>query len=264
MRGVQITLPERAKTKLDELTLQRDLELDASRSSNVRLTALPDDADPRMKERLASESSKHQQRFSVLSRVVSTVNQFLMETRVQLEMAPAFPIALKAGETPAAAIEAVRAGIAKVQQEIAQVRAAPMKRASQTEAINKYLARLAQQARPKVAFDVRGNATLRWAEDLVVSKDDLLGTIAAILGPEPIAAAFCRDLEPERADAVTPQGRQQRLDELAAQLLSLERREEELISRAEHDGTPVLRRPDASPLAVLGVAIVASVQAQVA
>jgi hypothetical protein len=81
---------------------------------------------------------------------------------------------------------------------------------------------------------VRGNARLAWTEDLVVSKDDLLGLLAFVLGPEQLSAAFTRELElePERADAVTPLERDKRLAELAASLLSLERREEELISRA--------------------------------
>ena len=55
-----------------------------------------------------------------------------------------------------------------------------------------------------------------------------------------------------------------RLTKLANELLSWERREEQLIVRAEADGREILRRADASPLAVLDLVIVAQVQAQVA
>ena len=46
------------------------------------------------------------------------------------------------------------------------------------------------------------------------------------------------------------------------ELLDLERREEALIMRAADDGLDVLRRPDASPPAVLGVVVVKEAQAQ--
>jgi hypothetical protein len=69
-------------------------------------------------------------------------------------------------------------------------------------------------------------------------------------------AAFARELgaEPEPANAVSPLEREKRLSELSASLLALERREECLNERAAGDGLEILRWPDASPLAVLGIA----------
>ena len=49
--------------------------------------------------------------------------------------------------------------------------------------------------------------------------------------------------------------------ELSVASLLLERREEGLIERAAAEGQEVLRRPEASPLAVLGVVIVKQAQA---
>jgi hypothetical protein len=63
---------------------------------------------------------------------------------------------------------------------------------------------------------------------------------------------------------VTPLEREKKLSEAFAALLVLERREEALIERAANDGIEVPRRPDASPLAVLNVAIVAKDARQVA
>jgi hypothetical protein len=268
MRGVTVELPQEASNKLTELTMSRDSALDAARSAGARLGQLPADADARMRDRLASEQAKHQQRFGVLSQLLSRTNQFLMELRLpvgsELGMAPAVPQSgPRPGLTLIETIEATREEIAKLQRQVAVVRSAPLKRASQTEAINNYLARLARQARPKVGFDVRGNARVAWIEDLA-TMDSVLGLLAVVLGSEQIAAAFTRQFEqePEPVGALSPAERDNRLADLAASLLLLERQEEQLIERAAADGTEVLRRSDASPLAVLGITAVAKEAAQ--
>jgi hypothetical protein len=270
MRGVTVELPAVAATKLTELTLARDAALDSMRGAQGRANSLPADAAHQMRERLAIERDRHAERHRQLSMLVSRLNQFCVELRLPpgttLESAQTVNVTLKPGDSLSAAIAAVRDEIAGVQRELASVRAAPLRKQSQQEAISAYLARLSQRARPQIGFDVRGNARVAWTEDLVTSKDDLLGLLAFMFGPEQLAAAFARELEvePERADAVTPEEREQRLSDLAASLLSLERREETLIERAASEGIEVPRRPDASPLAVLGVVIVAKEARQVA
>jgi hypothetical protein len=263
MRGVTVELPAAAAARLSELQLQRDAALDSMRGAQGRANSLPADAAHQMRERLAAERDRHAERHRQLAMLVSRVNQWCVELRLpfgsELAPAPMLDIKLAPGETVAQAIGSVRAEIAALKQQMVAVRSAPLKRSSQQEAINAYLARLSQQARPKIGFDVRGNARVSWTEDLVTSKDDLLGLLAFMFGPEQLAAAFARELEqePERADAVTPIERDKRIAELSASLLSLERREEALLDRAANDGLDVLRRPDADPRAVLNVAVVA-------
>jgi hypothetical protein len=263
IRGATVELPESADAKLSELQMARDTALDAARGATARLQSLPRDADQRMRERLVAEQSKYQHRQGQLAQLVSRVNQWAVELRLPpsstLAHAPALDVAVKPGLTLGETIAAVREDVAGVQRDMARVRSAPLKRTSQREAINKYLAGLSLRARPRVGFDARGNAKVLWAEDMVANKDDLLGVLAFVFGPQAVASAFSRDLElePERTDAVTPAEREERLADLMAQLLELERREECLIERAVADGSDVLRRPDASPAAVLGVAVVA-------
>jgi hypothetical protein len=271
MRGITVELPAAAAAKLTELTLARDAALDSMRGAQGRMDSLPADAANQMRERLTVERDRHGERHRQFSMLVSRLNQWCIELRLPprtlLELASAvLDIKLASGETVSGAVAAVRSEIAGVQRELASVRAAPLKKSSQQEAINAYLARLAQSARPRIGFDVRGNARVSWTEDMIVSKDDLLGLLAFILGPEQISAAFARELEqePERADALSPLERDKRIAELSASLLSLERREETLIERAASDGIEVLRRSDAAPLAVLGVEIVAKAQASAA
>jgi hypothetical protein len=270
MRGVTVELPAAAAAKLTELTLARDAALDSMRGAQGRANSLPADAAHQMRERLTVERDRHAERHRQLSLLVSRLNQWTVELRLpfgsELAPAPGVDIALAPGETVSGAIAAVRGEIAALKQQMAAVRAAPLRRSSQQEAIGAYLSRLSQQARPRIGFDVRGNARVAWTEDLVTSKDDLLGLLAFILGAEQLSAAFARELEqePERADALTPEERDKRIAELSASLLALERREEALIDRAANDGLDVLRRPDASPLAVLGVVIVAKEARQAA
>jgi hypothetical protein len=266
MRGVVVELPAAAKHRLDELVLMRDAALDASRSAASRANNLPADASA-LRERLRSERDKAAERHRQLAMLTSKINQWHVELRLppgtSLELQPPLNIAPKAGETAAQAIVQVRDEIAELKGQIAAVRSAPLKTVSQMEAIAIYLDRLVSRAKPRVGFDVKGNARVLWTEDLVASKDDLLGVLAFILGPEQIAAAFARDLcdasEDEREDAVTPIEREEKIAELAAALLRLERKERALLDL--DDG--LLPRPDMDPRAYLGVRI-AQAQAQAA
>src|SRR5262249_10267865 len=110
IRGIAVALLDGASAKLSELQMQRDASLDASRSANTRLQALPRDGDQRMRDRLAAEQGKHAERHRLLSRVVSACNQFWMELRpgTVLEPAQTVAVTLKSGETVATAIAGVR------------------------------------------------------------------------------------------------------------------------------------------------------------
>src|SRR5262249_15126232 len=152
----------------------RDMALDSARAASSRLSALPADADQRMRDRLASERDRHNEQHRQLSILVSRINQWLMESRgVTLQPAQTVNVTLENVEPVTSAIAAAREKIAAVQRELVAVRSAPLRKQSQQEAVSAYLARLAQQARPKIGFDVRGNATMLWTEDMIVQKDDL-------------------------------------------------------------------------------------------
>jgi hypothetical protein len=265
MRGVTVELPAAAAAKLTELTLARDSAMDGMRSAASRAGSLPPSAE-HLRAGLAAQRDKHAERHRVLSMLVSRLNQFHAELRLapgfMLEVMPVEVIKLKPHETVVAAITQFRKDILKTIQEIASVRSAPLKRESQEQAITEYIAAQVGRVKPRIAFDVKGRARVMWAEDMIASKDDLVGMLCWILGgaSKQVSAAFLRDLDqqPEPANALTVAEREQRLAELSAELLRMERLEESLIVRAASDGTEVLRRPDASPLAVLGIVIVSA------
>jgi hypothetical protein len=166
------------------------------------------------------------------------------------------------------AVESTRRQIADLQREIARTRALPLKVSSKRDAARSYLERLAQIYAPKIVFDERGGAKATWREDMVVSKDEILSLIVWALGPNgpaELVEAFQIDGEPEPEDAISPEERHQQLSKFANTLLTLERQENSLISCAAADGFEITRRPDASPMAVLNLQIVAQeAQQQVA
>jgi hypothetical protein len=135
------------------------------------------------------------------------------------------------------------------------VRSLPMTRASQLDAIRARLAGLSAWAKPMIGFDARGNATLRWHEEMC-TMDQALALMVYIVGHERVAAAFVADLPEASEEAISPQEREREISKLSHTLLALERQEEVIISCAFADGTEILRRPDANPLAVLRVHIV--------
>jgi hypothetical protein len=259
-------LPDKAKAKLDELVLARDLALDASRTTNVRLQSLPADSDPRLRGKLESERDKAAERHRQLAMLTSRVHQWWHELRLgpahRLECQPPYNhVQLQPGVTLAEAVGKVRDEIADVKRQIAEVRSAPLRLESKMEALSLYIDGLVRRAKPKVGFDVKGNARVLWTEDLVVSKDDLLGLLAFILGPEAVATAIANDIEQEGdepANAVTPTQRAEKLAELAEALLKLERRECAWLSC---DDT-LLPRADTDPLAYLHVRIAQAAPAQ--
>jgi hypothetical protein len=253
MRGPQVELPGPAAAKLAELTLARDASLDAGRSAQARANNLPaNDAADAMRGMLYAESSRHAEKHQIFSRLLSRCNQWHFELRLLpgtvLETAPPIDVKLGPGETAGEAVAAVRREISGINQQLAAVRSAPTKMANRKEAVITHLARLALRVKPRISFDVQGNARTMWAEDMVAGKDDVLGMLAYFLLPETIMAAFDLD-RPDPPDALSLLEKEQRLSELSAALLILERKEAALLNDS------ILPRSDMNVMAYLGVRI---------
>jgi hypothetical protein len=260
-RAIQVALPDQAKARLDELTIARDSAFDQMRALQARINMCDDTSDSLIRDRLTAERDKQSHRHNSLSRLVSSCNQYLMQLRLAtgtaLEVHPPLNLTIKTSLPQA--VESTRRQIADLQKEIARTRALPLKVSSKQEGINRYLAGLALRFQPRVAFDQHGNAKVLWNEDMVHSKDDVLG-ILYFIAPASVTKAFAELMlahEGEPEDAVSPEEREQRLAKFANTLLTLERQENSLISCAAADGFEIVRRPDANPLAVLNLVIVA-------
>jgi hypothetical protein len=91
--------------------------------------------------------------------------------------------------------------------------------------------------------------------------ENFVGAALAWLDPERFVAKLeaMIDETPQRGEPMTGPEQAKRMGELTAEIERLSRLEEALISAAfEQDGTDVLRRRDALPAAVLGVAVVSA------
>jgi hypothetical protein len=263
VRGLQVELPAKATAILQDLQTQRDLALDGARALQARMNMLPDDA-AELRGRLTAEQTKLQEKFQTLARVFSNCNQFVMQLKLPPGSAliehPNLNLTIKGSLVRAA--EATRTRISEVESEIARLKALPLKRDSQLEAITARLASLSW-AQPRIAFDARGNATVRFYED-IATMDQVLALMVYVMGPEQVAAAFARNLPEAGEDAISPEDREREIGKLSTTLLKLERELEVIISCAHADGTEILRRPTANPLAILRLAIVAAEEAAAA
>jgi hypothetical protein len=260
-RALTVTLPPEAQARLDQLGLNKDAAYDAGRATQQRLNLLSQDTAGQIHQRLATERDKHARHHNELLRLWSACNQWLVTLRLPpgmlLAPVPAAGIKPQPGETAAEAIDKVRAQIGVLTQQIAAARRAPLTRKSKADALAKRLASLALRAAPRVTFDQHGHASITWVEDLA-TMDSVLGLLALCI-PGELASAFVEDASEPEADpegAMTPAGRDAEVARLQANLLSLERCEAELLDQAGN----VLPRHDMSPLAYLGVAIVAAAE----
>jgi hypothetical protein len=252
MRGITLDLPAGAKDRLDNLNLERNAELDAANSAQSRLNNLPDDADPRLRDRLTQTRDTHVARQMTLHRLLSSVNQTLFELRLApgqfLEPVKA-SVSLKKGETAVEALVAVRQQITVLTAQLAAARRAPLKKLNMREALTRRLAAMALRARPRINFDQQGNVNITWGED-IATMDSVLGLLALCF-PQELAAAFEFDDTPDPPNALSVAERDAAVAKIGADLLAQERIEAVLLEQC--DGT--LPRPEMSPLAFLQLTI---------
>jgi hypothetical protein len=259
MRGVTVTLPPTAQVKLAKLNVSQMIHQDGVRAAQSRLSGLGRDPDPQVVAQLTRERDRHAERHRVLSLLINRLNQFMVELRLPagavLEEAPQIAIDVNNGQT-GAAIETVRNDIKSVQQKMAAVKAAPLPQADQIGAAEAFVAKMASTAKPRVAVMRDGQIRVSWRDSVISGTDDVLSMLCW-LQPEAVLSALRRDIEaqPTPINPMPADERIARVAELEQSLFELEQREEALILRAHSDGLEVLRRPESSPLAVLGLVI---------
>jgi hypothetical protein len=256
MRGVQVEVPPSATARLNELSLNRDLALDASRSCQQKINQLGDDAPPQMLARLVAERDRQAGINSILHRLLSATNQWLFQLRLPpgRVLAPVnVPISLTKGQTAQEAIGKLRVEMLAIAQELQRIRHAPLPIADQIGAVERYVAQRGAVTGPRIGV-VRDQLQLQWPDDVIASKQDMIGVLCW-LAPTSVVAALKREIEqaPAAAGALPAADRIAKVAELESRLLDLERRESALLERAEG----VLPRPEMSPLAYLQVEIVA-------
>jgi hypothetical protein len=264
IRGrIPVELPAPAAVKLAKLDVARMVSEDATRAATSRLSNLPRDADPQMRDQLARERDQHGARHRALASLGHRLNEWLMQLRPNtvLEMVQPADIKLRNGETFFDAIDATRNQISSLQGQLAVVKAAPLPVEDQRQSVAAYVEKMGQLARPAVSI-VKDGAVRVGFRDVFVEPEQVL-SLLAWLAPDLVRNALTSVLEsqPRVVGAMPASERLQRVAELEDKLLELERQEEASIEHAAKQGLDILRRVDASPPVVLGVVITKKAQA---
>lgn len=165
----------------------------------------------------------------------------------------------KEGETLEAAIARVREEIDGLHGELRRIRRAPRPAAEVKAAINARIDAMAEKGRPRIY----GLDTAEPRLDLLPStlRGDTLGqtfnrevveNMLAWLHRDALKAAIAEQIGTIKG-GISAKDKEKAERDIPARILELERQEESLIEQAMAAGFDVLRRPQASPLAVLGI-----------
>jgi hypothetical protein len=255
-------LPEQAREKLLALDARRVEEAAAS------IARLPYEVtDAKISERVRVSQDRHRLRHDKLHALCTHVRQWLASLPPNAVLEPAEPVTakLRQNETLAQAIERLRDEIAAAENNLRVVKAAPLLKSELKAAASLLVQQLAQRGRPKVSAGRDGLKVAFTADpraDTFAHRDD----IAALLcwqNQAAMVSAIEREIDAlsETQPAMSAAEQSKRASELAGQLLELERQEEALIDKAASEGVDIPRRENASPVAVLGITVVAKVKA---
>jgi hypothetical protein len=273
-----MNLPPEAKRKLASLDASADDAESLAQSAKAgalaaqrRLPALLNmrDSDPARAAEIDPEIADlegEMERLRALARARSDVatgfRQTVVRVRAWLATLPPSTVFEAVRSPSRVASAAGRAGVAEVRREIeklkgdlADVEVAPLPASELKAAAQALIEEAAERARPIVRTEGGGFRVL-WpratGDDPGETPKDMLG-LAAVVFPDALLSVIGAEIDRACAaspiEGLTAAERAKRRAELREAILDAERREEALIE----DTPDVARRPDASPLAILGV-----------
>lgn len=188
-----------------------------------------------------------------------------------LALAPPTPVpTLRKGQSHAQAVDDLRDRLRSTKASIRAVLGAPLPSRMAIGLAHRQIDELAARGRPNVESLLYGAGTFEFAKQfggqvLAGSDEPHIVNLPQVFDGEATACwAFgdhlkkilAREIEAKADDAraLTPEQREVRVRELKAELLSIERQEEALITAATNERIVIYRRPDSDPRAVLSLA----------
>jgi hypothetical protein len=251
-------LPEAATRKLADLEFSSLNALDDGRAANSRLQTVGSQLDDRTRERLIARRDQQTKRHQDLHLLISRIKKFVagVPASKTLESCPVEEAKARDGETIAQAIARVRTEVAQCQLELIRSKNAPPPKSELKAAVREQVARLAQGAAPWL--DPRGAKLINFGDPRASStyvERETLWAFFCWLDPEKATAKISGliDALPTPQGAMTTAEKAETVAALTVKLDELERVEESLIEAAALAQSEILRRPNASPAAVLGV-----------
>jgi hypothetical protein len=266
-------LPSAARAKFLALQGMATEARDLAASAQGRLRALQDELNSdtlpdgqltgieREVERLIAVRTKQNERHALLLELVNNVRRYIQAMPpggVSLEAIKQPAPKLLKGESLNDALTRVRDQITAVKGHRYAVASAAPPKAVRKEAARRYVDEMAKLGAPNITirdgkFEVAFGAGT--AKSFVPQSVKGAAQLFAWIDP----AAFLKrltdaiDAMPEPVHVMDTDERDRRILTLTSDLEKLEIEEESIVEAAADDGIEVLRRPDASPAAVLGV-----------
>lgn len=191
---------------------------------------------------------------TLLARLSSWINTLPAGTR--LEMVDASPVDPVDVEKVPGALAEVRSAIRRVGADLQVIRSAPLAAAELKDLVKAYVDRMADRGRPTFRGVAGGEFVVDWHRPEGDRRDSL--EILAWFDRDRLLARLDEEVDrqfPDTANGLDSKAKRKKIAELEAELLALEQIEETLVTRALAGGLDVQRRPQASPLAILGVRI---------
>jgi hypothetical protein len=218
-------------------------------------------------ERLRGVRSERQARRDQAAQLVTRLRGWIEKLPAHAAFAMAPPVPLETGVGGLrAAVEGCREKIKELRAEMDTVRKAPLTNPEVRHFVTAWVRDHAERGRPVIEVDHdRANVAFTNARALVAG-DRLVAQAPTDffiwLMRDQVAEALLREADSlSLKGAMTREDRAARLEQLRIQLLAAERAEEAAIMAAAEQGTVVLRRADADPLAVLGIQVVGAAAA---
>ena len=196
------------------------------------------------------------------------LSQFGAEDKITEHDAP--PVKLLKGQSPNSAVEACRARIERLRQDLNMVKSAPITTARAKEIARNQIMAFAERGRPDVTSTINHGEPVSWPSveqtPLTVygSKDRIVvypngndgSAMLAWVHRDALIARIEAEIDAESDDskALTDEDRCERMTSIRSQILATEREEEAHITAALDAMSGIVRRRDADPRAVLGLA----------
>ena len=209
----------------------------------------------RLRERQSDLAAKHRN----LADLCSAIDYWLASNHEPLEhLKRPIKAAPKAGETLSAAIIRIRGDIAALYRERANIQRAGIPAEDLKASAAEYVQRLRAKGAPRIIADHEQDFRVEFTFSEAWEDKGIRSSLPAILcwlDPDAFAARLhdAIDKRPGMPLTMSSSARASKLSDLEAQILQAERDEESLIEAAEESGILVMRRLDATPLAVLSL-----------
>lgn len=211
---------------------------------------------------LSREADARRARSWPAAQLVKNVENYIEQTgRRTLTIAPETTAPkLAKGEAFADAIAKVRGKIGNLHAEMRAVKYAPLPSRESKQIVRGFVEALAEAGRPDVLPTVEAGRFPIFAPDMTPPATtptppvNVLGLLAFVMKDQ-FVAALEREIDANSDDssALTNTERNERLAQLASELLHLEREEETLVCLGAASHQRISRRPDADPRAALGL-----------